>query len=135
MSDYVSKMAIRYKFPKTTSEEEINNKWGNYGVYDKNKLKDIYKLDNDIFHDGGYDYLEDKYEHYLDIVLKETYGTISGDFGSSRKLFKEELNEYLPTFKKVIPTIKASDLRYVYYCYYNGVDSPSCYEEGEWDDD
>ena len=72
---------------------------------------------------------------YLDIPLKKTYGTISGDFGSSRKITDDECNEYLEDFKKVIPDITKEDLRYVFYCYYNGVDAPDCYEVGEWDYD
>ena len=37
--------------------------------------------------------------------------------------------------EKVIPDITGEDLRYVFFCYYNGVDAPSCYEVGEWDND
>lgn len=126
MSDYVSKKAIRYKFKKELTEEEID-KWFDY--YGENSLQNKYNLKHKMQFDMGLD------EKYLDIVLKSTYGTICGDFGSSRKITDEECNEYLEDFKKVIPDITKDDLRYVFYCYYNGVDAPDCYEVGEWNYD
>ena len=126
MSDYVSKKAIRYKFKKELTEEEVE-KWFDY--YGENSLQKKYNLKHTMAFDSSLN------ENYLDIVLKSTYGTISGDFGSSRKITDEECKEYLDDFKKVIPDITKEDLRYVFYCYYNGVDAPDCYEIGEWDYD
>lgn len=128
MSDYVSKKAIRYKFKKELTEEERINLWDR-------SLKEDYKLENNMKYDTAVNYDNGKSEDYLDIVLKSTYGTVCGDFGNSRMLTKEEIDKYLPDFKKVIPDITGEDLRYVFFCYYNGVDAPSCYEVGEWGND
>lgn len=126
MSDYVSKKAIRYKLDVKT-EKEKDYIWNK--IFDDYNLKNDYDLKHNMEYETGYD------DFYLDIPLKRTYGTISGDFGNSRKLTDEEVEEYLEDFKKVIPTITKEDLRYVFYCYYNGVDSPDCYEIGEWCDE
>ena len=126
MSSYESKKAIRYRFPKNISEEEIDKWWDYYG---ENSLHKKYNLKHKMNFDASLN------EYYLDITLKTTYDTICGDFGSSRKLTDEEANEYMEDFKKVIPEITKDDLRYVFYCYYNGVDAPDCYDEGEWDYD
>lgn len=133
MSDYVSKKAIRYKFEKELTEDERMNIWDKYMRYgSNNSLKKDYKLKHDMEYDTAVNYNTYKSEDYLDIPIKTTYGTICGDFGSSRKLTDDEIKEYLDDFKKVIPAITKDDLRYVFYCYYNGVDAPSCYEVGEW---
>lgn len=126
MSDYVSKKAIRYKI-NVKSEEERENIF-NKLIKDYN-FKNDYKLNHDMEYELGYD------DMYVDIPIKETYGTICGDFGSSRKLNEDEIKEYFDDFKKVFPDITEDDLRYVFYCYYNGVDSPDCYEVGEWNND
>ena len=124
MSDYVSKKAIRYKLDVKT-EKERDYIWNK--IFNDYNFKNDYNLKHDMEYEVGYDDL------YLDIPIKKTYGTICGDFGNSRKLTEEEIKEYLDDFKKIIPTITKEDLRYVFYCYYNGVDSPNCYEVGEWD--
>ena len=126
MSDYVSKKAIRYKLDAKT-EKEKDYIWDK--IFDNYNLKNDYDLKHNMEYEAGYD------DFYLDIPLKKTYGTISGDFGNSRKLTDEEVEEYLEDFKKVIPTITREDLRYVFYCYYNGTDRPDCYEIGEWCDE
>lgn len=128
MSDYVSKKAIRYKLGNLS--EEMYEKYDKYRVYNsKGLLKKEFGLENEMEFETGYD------EGYLDITLKETYGTISGDFGTSRNLTQEEIDKYLKDFQKVIPNITANVLRHVFYCYYNGVDAPNCYDIGEWDND
>lgn len=132
MSDYVSKKAIRYKFKDKLNDEMIE-KWDKYRLYGGSSLKEDYKLKNEMEVDYGVHFGEDyKEELYLDIPIKKTYGTIAGDFGNSRMITDEEANLYLEDFKKIIPTISKEDLRYVFYCYYNGVDAPTCYEVGEW---
>lgn len=123
MSDYVSKKAIRYKLDIKT-EEEKEKIWNR--IFNDYNYKNDYDLKHDMECEHGC------YEFYLDIPLKKTYGSVSGDFGSSRKLTDEEVNEYLSDFQKVIPDVTKEDLRYVFYCYYNGTDSPDCFEEGEW---
>ncbi len=136
MSDYVSKKAIRYKFKEPFTDEQREKNWDRYMVYNSShSLKKDYDLNYEMEYDNGLNYDTYQDEDYLDIVLKSTYGTISGDFGSSRMLTKEEIDKYLPDFKKVVPDITGEDLRYVFYCYYNGTDAPSCYEVGEWDND
>lgn len=126
MSGYVSKKAIRYKLNVESSEqrEKIMDKW-----FDDYNFKNDYNLKHDMEYEHG------ENDIYLDIPLRETYDTICGDFGNSRKLTEEEIKEYLDDFKKIIPTITKEDLRYVFYCYYNGVDAPDCYEVGEWDNE
>lgn len=125
MSTYVSKKAIRYRIKKKLTEEERDKLW-DYRWNDEKTLKDDYKLDHDMEFDTSGN------EDYLDIVLKQTYDSICGDFGNSRKLTRDEINKYLNEFKKIIPTVSPDDLRHVFYCYYNGTDAPDCFEEGEW---
>ena len=126
MSSYVSKKAIRYRLNIKT-EEEKEQIWDK--IFDDYDFTDDYNLTHNMEYDVGYD------EFYLDITLKKTYDSICGDFGNSRKITDKEANEYLEDFKKIIPNITKDDLRYVFYCYYNGVDAPNCYEIGEWDYD
>lgn len=126
MSDYVSKKAIRYKLDVKT-EGEKEKIWDK--IFADYNFKNDYKLTHDMECERGYD------DFYLDIPLKKTYGSISGDFGSSRYITDEEYEEYIEDFKKVIPDITRQDLRYVFYCYYNGVDAPDCYDISEWDND
>lgn len=123
MSSYVSKKAIRYKLDVKTGKER-KYIWDK--IFDDYNFKDDYNLIHDMECDYGTD------ELYLDITLKETCDTICGDFGSSRKLTEDEVNEYIEDFQKVVPNINKDDLRYVFYCYYNGVDAPNCYDVGEW---
>lgn len=123
MSDYVSKKAIRYRLNVKT-EEEKDYFWNK--IFSDYNFRNDYGLKHDMKYERGYD------EYYLDIPIKETYGSISGDFGESRMLTEDEIKEYLDDFEKVIPEVTPSDLRHVFYCYYNGVDSPDCYEVGEW---
>ena len=125
MSTYVSKKAIRYRIKKKLSEEEREKLW-NYHWDDKKTLKTDYNLNCDMEFDTS------ENEDYLDIVLQQTYDSICGDFGNSRKLTQEEIDKYLNEFKKIIPDVVSDDLRYVFYCYYNGTDAPNCFEEGEW---
>lgn len=135
MSDYVSKKAIRYKIKKNLTDKELDFIWDRYYRYNSpNSLKKDYKLTNDMEFDQAVDFKTGKSEYYLDIPIKKTYGTICGDFGSSRMLTEEEIEKYLPDFKKINSNITKEDLRYVFYCYYNGVDAPSCYEIGEWNE-
>lgn len=125
MSTYVSKKAIRYRIKKNLSEEERDKLW-DYRWNDEKTLKKDYNLNYDMEFDTS------ENEDYLDIVLKETHDSICGDFGNSRKLTQEEIDKYLSEFKKISSNITADDLRYVFYCYYNGTDAPDCFEEGEW---
>ena len=111
MSTYVSKKAIRYRIKKKLSEEEREKLW-NYHWDDKKTLK----TDDNLNCDMEFDTSEN--EDYLDIVLKQTYDSICGDFGNSRKLTQEEIDKYLNEFKKIIPDVVSDDLRYVFYCYY-----------------
>lgn len=131
MSSYVSRKAIRYKFKEPLSEERREELWDKYFF---TSLKKDYNLKHEMKYAEGYDYDPYKEENYLDIIIKETYDTICGDFGSSREVTDEEVAEYLADFQKVIPTATKEDLRYVFYCYYNGTDAPCCYDVGEWDD-
>lgn len=125
MSDYVSKKAIRYRIKRRLTEEEREKLW-DYKWDDGKSLKTDYKLEHEMEFDTS------ENEDYLDVILKTTYGTICGDFGQSRMLTQDEEEKYLNDFKKIIPDVKKEDLRYVFYCYYNGTDAPDCFEEGEW---
>lgn len=128
MSDYESKKAIRYRIPKSLTEEQQEELFWKYARYGKGNLKKEYNLEHEMSSDSGVNYSNGESEHYLDIVLKETYGTISGNFADSRNITDEEANKYLGDFKKIFPDIEKEDLRYVFYCYYNGVDAPACYD-------
>ena len=63
-------------------------------------------------------------EPFIDYVLFHSYGEESGDFGFTRKLEIEEIEQYLPLFKEIIPNCTSDDLRYVDYCFYNCTEAP-----------
>lgn len=134
MSDFVSRKAIRYKIKKKLTFEEWDNLFLKYD-FEGDTLKNKYKLKHQIIIRQALNWETDEIEHYLDILLDDTYGKYSHWFTKSRYLTEDEIQEYLEDFQKINKEIKAEDLRYVFYCYYNGVDAKSCYEIGEWEEE
>lgn len=125
MSDYEHKRAIRYKLPERIVEKYKDE----FGDFDDYKFEKDFNLKEKGFElNYGYDYDKDTTEKYLDIVLYSTYGEDSGDYCFARCLTKKEIHIYLEKFKEIISNITSAELRHVDYCYYNGVDCPSCYE-------
>lgn len=87
----------------------------------------------------GYGYNDKirKSEYYIDYLLKYQYGDCAGDFEFVRKLDEEENEKYMKIFKekfgdyvydKYGHCLNIDELRFVDYCYYNGVDEPSVWE-------
>jgi len=118
MSEYVKNKVIRRRVSKD--------------YYD---LMEFTPLHNGFVLTFGLDPDTSKYCYFLDKVLYHKYGANSGDYGRVRELTNEELKQYLPEFKTLLKSTKKKDLRYVDYCYYNGVDNMGYFEVGEYDYD
>lgn len=142
MSDYVHKIAIRYKLSKEFLDKYTDPKYEDIDAIQIEKdlkLEDFnekYKDKNYKFDlSYGYNYdrenKDDRSEHYIDITTYYTYGEDCGDYAFSKYLNRTETNEFFPIFKKMFPEINKRDLRRVNYCYYNGSDAPACYDTDE----
>lgn len=136
MSDYVHKIAIRYKLGEDLLKQCITEN-SYISTEDIAKLLGLepYESNIDAFNvDYGYNYdkKDSKTEFYLDYITYYTYGEDSGDYTFARYLNRKETCQYLSKFRKFLSKynieIKQSNLRRVDYCYYNGVDAPACYE-------
>lgn len=56
---------------------------------------------------------------YIDYVLRSSYGEITGSFGHSRYLTKDEEDKYKKIFDRLKIPYDVKNLRVVEYCYYN----------------
>lgn len=71
--------------------------------------------------------------HYVDFVLKYSYGDECGDFGKVRYLTQAELEKAVRVFSKLFPDPDLNNFRLVDYCYYNCCE-PDDYFEPEEDE-
>lgn len=139
MSDYVRKKCVRFKIPEEIIEKikkENEDFWKDSIEEYYNKEEKIINTEyrntiNNLNIGGGYNFTTDEYEFYIDYILHDEYGASSGDFESVRMLTPNEDKKYIEIFKKVVPDIKPNELRYVDYCYYNGVDEPAVWQVEE----
>ena len=133
MSDYVRKKAIRYKLKpeeqaKFQEEAEKVEEWlpefleEHYGIPDSYLKKKGFAIDSGYKLDGGT-------QIYIDYVLSFTYGEESGDFAFVTKLPEDEEAKAIAIFKRNFTDLNIDEVRYVDYCYYNGVDAPQVYDE------
>lgn len=116
MSDYCRHKVIRMK----AEGKDL-------GIKDIWDLEDIHK---DLFNSTNPIYMEvaPTEEGFIDLVLEDTYGQYSSDFGFVRKLEDNEVKKYLPMFKEIYPDCTAEDLRYVDFCWYNCSEAPDYFE-------
>ena len=68
------------------------------------------------------------YEFFIDYVLEYDYEG-SGDYGKIRSLYESEKEKYLPVFKQLDPEIDMNNVRLVEFCWYNGTEAPSYYND------
>lgn len=78
---------------------------------------------------------QSKHEYYIDITLYDKDELDCEEYTKSRMLTETELNKYIPKFehffsqvKLPFPEISKYTLRVVEYAYYNGCDSPCCFD-------
>lgn len=143
MSDYKRTKAVRYKIPEEITKkfrEKYNKKYLDpdwfIEYYNKQAKEEIlidsYKItkQNEMTIGSGliYNDKDSNYEYYIDLILDSNYSENSGDFEFVRLLTQKEFDKYKNNFMKLIPNIKLENLRYVDYCYYNGVDEPAIWE-------
>ncbi len=132
MSDYVRIKAIRCKLCNE------NDYFKDKDYKDTDDIAEILKINkeweikpNELNIKSGLNFETNEYEYFIDFNLFKSYGEEGSDFSFARELTTAEQVKYLNKFIKVIPSIKSTDLRYVDYCYYNGVDEPAVYEVKE----
>ena len=120
MSDYVRVKAIRYPLTKEDLKElNVEDIWD---------LEEKFNLYNDKcrFEVNS----SDKYEGYLDCVLKYEYGSTFDDYGLVYELDEKQKERWCYNFNGFFRiNIDENKLRLVEYCYYNGVDCPDYYDE------
>lgn len=128
MSDYSRSKVVRLK----VTEEQL----GVSSIWD---LEDIHK---DLFSAECYtEYKKNRKpyfeiapteETFVDYVLFHSYGEECDDWGRTRELTEKELEKYIPIFQQILPTVKAEQLRYVDYCFYNCCEAPDYFDEDEF---
>ena len=135
MSDYVRKKAVRYKIDENIIKN-LQEKYGEYYLEDEWLIDYFYQnsnvkivdqwncKSNDIAIGSGLDFDNNEYQYFIDYVLDYEYGA-SGDFENVRELTEKEFEKYKEIFKDILPNLKPGELRFVHYCYYNGVDEPA----------
>ena len=134
MSDYIKKRAIRYRLkPEEVEryEKMLSTEWEDFLpelLHKYFNLKREYNLggEKDFTMGYGYDY-EKGDQTYVDYMIEYVYGA-DGDYALTRDLTEEEYKKYAPLFKERFPELNIDELRYVDYCYYNGVDEPAVYD-------
>ena len=67
-------------------------------------------------------------EPFFDYVLDYVYDA-DGEYGKTRALTDNEKRKYLPIFQKIDPSINMNYVRLVDFCWYNGTEAPSYYDE------
>lgn len=67
-------------------------------------------------------------EPFFDYVLEYEYDA-DGEYGKTRALTENEKRKYLPMFQKLAPNISMDYVRLVEFCWYNGTEAPSYYDD------
>lgn len=131
MSDYVRKKAVRYKLKENELERflklaEEKDMWLIECIEEFYNMEDSFQRTEGFAIDDGYD--GSVHQVYVDFVLGYQYGDMSGDFEFVTELKPSDLEKVLPIFQKKFPELQIDEVRYVDYCYYNGVDAPTVYD-------
>lgn len=114
VSDYEKIKAIRYPITKEQKEN-------------------FYNIEREIENDG-FAVAPTYPECFLDYILKNEYGSEAGDYGKVRELSEREKEKYKAKFEKYIQDFDANKLRLVEYCFYNGCEAPSYYNDETYHD-
>lgn len=119
MSDYCRNKVVRLK----ASEDRLGVK----DIWDlATKYPDLFTLSRDKKFE-----ISPTESNFVDYVLYSSYGEECGDFGRTRRLSEKEVEKYIQIFKQICPDVKAEDLRYVDYCWYNGCEAPDYFDEAD----
>lgn len=101
-------------------------------VDSKTDVYDLEKKFSELFTNkpGGFSVAPVQDLEYIDYIYSEEYGVNCGEYGFARYLTEKESEKYLPMFKKIIPNIKANNLRCVEFCWYNCSEAKLYYDVG-----
>ena len=121
MSDYYHEKVIRMKV--NPEDIGVKNIWD---LEQKEELKDLFKHTWDS--KDPYMEIAPTESNFVDYVLLDEPG--NGDYGFSRMLTEEELEKYLPLFKRIDKNVTGNDLRFVELCWYNCTEAPDYFEVG-----
>ena len=116
MSDYCREKVVRMKV--TREQLGIDSIWD---------MEDKYK---ELFGNGDIGKFEiaPTEEEFIDYLIDYCYGEECGDWGRVRKLTEKESAKYIEIFKQIYPDVKADDLRYVDFCWYNCSEAPDYFD-------
>ena len=67
-------------------------------------------------------------ERFIDYVLEYEWDSI-GEYGKTRTLTEKEKEKYAPIFQQIDPNINMDYVRLVEFCWYNGTEAPSYYDD------
>lgn len=67
-------------------------------------------------------------EAYIDYVIDREYDA-DGKYGKTRALYDSEKKKYTAIFQKIDPDINMDFVRLVEFCWYNGCEAPSYYDD------
>ena len=124
MSDYWHVRVIRLKIDK--ERFSIEDVWD---VEERPELENLFKSRNEDGSKRKHMSVAPTEEPFIDYVFYEKCEG-SQNWGYSRLLTEEELEEYLPLFRQISAEVTADDLRYVEFCWYNCTEAESYFEEG-----
>src|SRR5574344_96555 len=125
MSDYKREKVVRVR----VDEDYIESHLG---------VDDICDIDMDKRYEDLFDYgtvnkfqIAPTEDFFIDYVLDSEYGCDCGEYGKTRHLSETELAKYRDIFSKIVSPelIDDENIRVVEYCWYNGTDCESYFDE------
>lgn len=128
MSDYRRSKVVRLK--ATLDELGISDIWDI-----ENKFPDLFSSECYTEYKKSkkpYFEIAPTEQPFIDFVIFHSYGEECDDWGRTRELTKNELAKYIPIFQQILPTVKAEQLRYVDYCFYDCCEAPDYFDEDEF---
>lgn len=128
MSDYSRSKVVRLK--ATLDELGISDIWDI-----ENKFPDLFSSECYTEYKKSkkpYFEIAPTEQPFIDFVIFHSYGEECDDWGRTRELTKNELAKYIPIFQQILPTVKAEQLRYVDYCFYDCCEAPDYFDEDEF---
>lgn len=118
MSSYYYEEVVRLKL----SQNELKRN----GIDSKWNLEDMFPNEFNKCEGGKFEVAPTEGD-FLDLLIVEHIGD-GGEYGNSRYLTDEEVNKYLPMFKKILPFARAEDMRYVTFSWYNCSEAPDYFD-------
>lgn len=132
MSTYVREKVLRVPMERIDlsyikniiAEKYPNEDWeDDFSWYLEKALPDVFD-----YRTIGKFQIAPTYENYFDYVLDYEYDA-DGEYGKTRTLYESEKAKYLPIFQKIDPNIDMNYVRLVEFCWYNGCEAPSYYDD------